>query len=150
MDSAQSTQSQKPLDLAPIVGQIVDKRQVSQMLCYGDFSKFWGTFRASHRVEIESFNESIIGCDRPFPSELVVSLNYLNTVGFLRIKDVLDELRRLTMGIGFFHVSQDEMDPKDTRQPVEWWLAEFVRRFSLQTFQRIPGGFYVIVYPKGH
>lgn len=142
MDSENATQSQKPLDLTPVVGQIVDKMKVDEMLCYGPIS--WETFKASRPLDIECFTESVIGCERPQPSQLVVSLDYLHTVSMLRIKDVLDELKRLVEYIGFFHISYE------AHHSVSWWLKEFDSRFDLQTFQRVPGGFYVIVYPKSH
>jgi hypothetical protein len=54
--------------------------------------------------------------------------------------------------VGFFQVkTEHEVDTlRAIDQPVQWWLAEFLKRFSLQTYQRIPGGFYVIVYPRAH
>ena len=140
----------KPLDLSPIVGQIVDKSNAEHMLCYGEFN--WKTFRSNHKLSIESFKDSIIGGEKASPSDLVVSVDYLNTVGALRIHDVLDDLRRVTRRIGFFHVKTDYEieDLRAVDRPHSWWIAEFMKRFELQTFQRIPYGFYVIVYAKAN
>ena len=142
----------RPLEIAPIVAQIADKIQAKEMLFYNGPREFFEDFHPSHSMEIEAYTDSIIGAARALPCELVVCVNYLHQVGMLRIHDVLDELKRVTQGVGFFHIETDHEieDANSIDQPVEWWIAEFVRRFALQTFQRVPGGFYVIVYPRMH
>lgn len=148
MNSAPDT-SLKPLSLASLAAQIADKANIDEMLCY-ETALDWKDFKANRRIEVEMFHEAIVGGDRPYPSKFVVSLDHLNKVSSLRIHDTLDELKRLTEGIGLFHVGYDELDPRDTNQPYTWWIREFTKRWDLQTFQRLPGGFYVIVYPKSN
>lgn len=153
MNSPENTVGQsKPLDLAPIVAQIVEKMGMEEMLSYGVPREFWDTFRPSQSMQIESYTDSLIGSDPASPCGLVVCVDYLHQVGMLRIAGVLDDLKRVTKGIGFFQVATEhEVEGIRTiHQPLLWWIGEFVKRFNLQTYQRIPGGFYVIVYPKGH
>jgi hypothetical protein len=146
------TQKQRPLDLAPVVAQIIDKMNLAEMLYYGRGEDFWETFRPSHPLTIEAFSETLVGGERPGPSSFVVSVDYLHSVGMLRISDILDELKRITRGIGFFHVrTHSEVEELRTiDKPISWWLQEFVKRFDLQTFQKVPEGFYVIVFPRTH
>lgn len=148
-------EQRKPPDFAPIVAQIVDRLQMDEMLLYGTLAgEFVKTFKPSRRIEIEAFHESLVGSERPAPSDLVVSIDHLHNVGMLRIEDVLDELRRLVTNTGFFHVRlasvEDFEQASFVPKPPEWWLAQFVKRFELSTYQRVPGGFYVIVYPRAH
>lgn len=156
MHSEHATDNElKRLDLAPIVAQIVDRMNPGEMLCYGGpdgVSPFWLNFSSQYTVSIETYTDSIIGAARPQPSTLVVCADYLHSVGMLRIHEVLDELCTLTRGIGFFHVrTQHELEELRTiDKPILWWLTEFTKRFELQTFQRLPDGFYVIVSRKAH
>ena len=140
------------LNLAAIVAQIVERMGAPEMLSYGVPREFWDDFKPSQSMEIESYTDSLIGGERASPAAFVVCVDYLHSVGMLRIADVLDDLKRVTRGIGFFQVTTEHaIDGLRTiDQPALWWLTEFTRRFNLQTYQRIPGGFYVIVYPRGH
>jgi hypothetical protein len=142
----------KPLDLAPVVAQIAERMGMEEMLSYGVPREFWETFNPPQSMQIEAYSDSIVGAERASPCALVVCVDYLHQVGMLRIADVLDDLKRVTRGIGFFQVTteHDVEGIRTIHQPLLWWLAEFGKRFNLQTYQRIPGGFYVIVYPKGH
>lgn len=142
----------KPLDLAPVVAQIAEKMGMDEMLSYGVPREFWDSFKPSQSMQIESYTDSLIGSDPASPCGLVVCVDYLHQVGMLRIANVLDDLKRVTQGIGFFQVTteHDVEGIRTIHQPLLWWLAEFGKRFKLQTYQRIPGGFYVIVYPRGH
>ena len=148
--------SDKPLDFAPIVAQIVDRLEADEMLLYGPPpDNFFDSFKPHRSLEIEAFQETLIGGERPAPSDLVVSINHLHKSGMLKIEDVLDELRRLVTHTGFFHVRMPQYgDPEEIDafipKPMEWWIAQFIKRFDLATFQRVPGGFYVIVYPRMH
>lgn len=150
--SPNTVEPSKRLDLAPIVAQIAERMGMGEMLSYGVPPDFWATFCPPQSMQIEAYKDSLIGSDPASPCGLVVCVDYLHSVGMLRIGAVLDDLKRVTRGIGFFQVTTDhDIDGLRTiHQPLQWWIAEFVKRFNLQTFQRIPGGFYVIVYPRGH
>lgn len=150
--SHDTSERSRPLDLAPIVAQIAGKMGMEEMLSYGVPREFWETFKPPQSMQIESYTDSIVGCDPASPCGLVVCVDYLHSVGMMRIASVLDDLKRVTRGIGFFQVTTEhDIDGlKTIHQPLQWWLAEFIKRFNLQTYQRIPGGFYVIVYPRGH
>lgn len=140
--------------LASIVGQMVDKLSVSRMLSYGEMSEeFWLGFAPQREVAIQSYRPQIEGPrSMASPSDLVVCVDHLEHTGQLGVADSLDDLKRVTLGCLFAHVKLMEFpgDLQDLRtvdRPATWWLTEFVRRFDLQTFQRLPGGLYVIAYP---
>lgn len=70
----------------------------------------------------------------------------------LKVQDALDDLKRVTLKAGFFYLNvlefpDDVVTGNTVPRPVNWWLNEFLKRFDVHTFQRLPGGFYVIVYP---
>ena len=70
---------------------------------------------------------------------------------------VLDELARLTVGHGFFTVHTgpamkvlaDGRNAHLIQQPPDWWLPKFADRFTVAHQQPAPGGFLVVVTPKG-
>jgi hypothetical protein len=72
------------------------------------------------------------------------------------LDDVLDDLKRVTKGIGFFTVAcgpaakvlPDGRNAHLIQEPPEWWLPKLLERFDLYTFQRMPGGFAVSVVSK--
>jgi len=148
-----ASESVKPPDLAPVVAQMVDKLGVENLLCWGGApEEFWMTFTPSHSVRVEAYRQWLIGEEGPTPSEMVICVDHLQSVGMMKIYDTLDDLKRVTLGVGFFHVTTDNdvEFPLKVDKPHIWWLNEFARRFDVQTFQRVPGGFYVIVYAKAH
>ena len=75
----------------------------------------------------------------PVPADVVVCLDLLNTGDDEAAEDTLDDLEALVDGVGFFAF--------ETRSP-EWWLPRIIAKFDLQTYQRVPGGSYAIVYGK--
>jgi hypothetical protein len=72
------------------------------------------------------------------------------------LDDVLDHLKHLTGKIGFFTVScipakktlPDGRNAHLIQESPEWWLPKITDRFALQSFQRSPDGFVVLVSPK--
>lgn len=72
------------------------------------------------------------------------------------LDNVLDDLRRVTLGVGVFTVHTgaavkflpDGRNAHLIQQPPAWWLPKFMDRFELATFNRMPMGFWVVVEPK--
>jgi hypothetical protein len=66
---------------------------------------------------------------------------------------VLDDLQRVTMGLGIFTVHTgpavkvlpDGRNAHLIQQPAQWWLPKFLARFELVAFNRMPQGFWVLV-----
>lgn len=72
------------------------------------------------------------------------------------LDNVLDDLKRVTVGLGVFtvHTGQAVKTLPDGRnahliqQPPSWWLPKLTQRFELVTFNRMSMGFWVVVERK--
>ena len=73
------------------------------------------------------------------------------------IDNVLDDLKRLTIGLGIFSVHTgpalkilaDGRNAHLIQEQPEWWREKFLARFDVKTFNVTPGAsLYVIVGPK--
>ena len=151
--SAQSKRPEPGL-FARIATQVVERLEADEVLAYGGWPHgFIQAFRPQRRFALQAFRPQIEGKNAmAVPADVVISVDYLNEVGMLQIKNTLDDLQRVTVKAGFFYVSvpefaDDIVTAKTIHRPINWWLSEFMVRFDVHTFQRTPGGFYVIVYP---
>lgn len=158
MSLLEGTGKQKRLDVSVLSGlasQIVERIDADDVLAYGGWpQEFINGFRPQKRLTIQSYKPQVEGAKaRAIPSDVVVSVGYLGEVGMLGIHDALDDLKRTTLKAGFIYVTipefpDDIVTNKTIQKPVNWWLGEFMKRFDVHTFQRLPGGFYVLVYPS--
>ena len=72
------------------------------------------------------------------------------------IDNVLDDLKRVTGGVGVFTVHTgaaikllpDGRNAHLIQQPASWWLPRFLDRFDLVTYNRMPQGFWIAVEQK--
>lgn len=70
--------------------------------------------------------------------------------------NVLDDLRRVTAGVGVFTVHTgaavkwlpDGRSAHLIQQPPEWWLPKIMARFEPATYARMEKGFWVAVEHK--
>jgi len=140
--------------LAQIVSQMVEKLSVDHLLAYGGLTEdFWMGFSPQRNVGIQAYRPQIEGKhSMALPSQLVVCVDYLEHTGVLGVEDALNDLQRVTLGSIFVHIKVMEF-PDDVQgaravdRPAIWWLREFAKRFDIQTYQRLPGGLYIIAYP---
>lgn len=96
----------------------------------------------------------------PQPAPFVTCIDVLEHIEPELLDNVLDDLRRVTQGHGFFTVHTgpavkvlaDGRNAHLIQQPPAWWLPKFLSRFDLTVFQSMPQGFWVVVTPKtgGH
>lgn len=140
--------------LAQLASQIVERLNAQEVLAYGGWPQdFIGHFRPSLKLTIQSYRPQVEGARSiAIPSDVVVSIDHLSRVGVLKVHDVMDDLKRVTVKAGFFYVTipefaDDVVTDGTVPRSSNWWLGEFMKRFEVHTFQRLPGGFYVIVYP---
>ncbi len=147
---------------APQVAKLIDANFVSEVLDYGAGSKLGlikaisdgrlaqGSFKYTpYEPAVEKYAAT------PEPAEMVVCIDVLEHIEPDCLDDVLDDLKRVTLRLGFFTVScvpagkvlPDGRNAHLIQEPPEWWLPKITDRFSLQTFQRSPGGFMVLVAP---
>jgi hypothetical protein len=89
----------------------------------------------------------------PAPEPFVACIDVLEHIEPELLDTVLDDLQRVTMGLGIFTVHTgpavkvlpDGRNAHLIQQPAQWWLPKFLARFELVAFNRMPQGFWVLV-----
>lgn len=147
---------------APIVARLIDTHGIKRLLDYGAGSKLTLINAIADRRLCESKFDYVPyepaiekHSATPEPAEMVACIDVLEHIEPDLLDNVLDDLKRVTLRVGFFTVScvpaskvlPDGRNAHLIQEEPEWWLPKFTDRFSLQTFQRVPGGFNVLVTP---
>lgn len=146
------------VEYAPLVAQVMESTGIAEILDYGA-----GKGRLGHTLEnmyenpitIHHYDPAIPEWSQPpAPCRLVACIDVLEHIEPELLDNVLDDLQRVTTGIGVFTVHTgpaakvllDGRNAHLTQQPASWWLPKFLDRFELATFNRLKkSGFYVIV-----
>lgn len=89
----------------------------------------------------------------PEPCRFVACIDVLEHIEPELIDNVLDDLKRVTAGVGFFSVDTepaakvlaDGRNAHLIQKPASWWLPKFMERFELARFNRMPRGFCIVV-----
>jgi hypothetical protein len=92
----------------------------------------------------------------PQPCRFVACIDVLEHIEPDLIDNVLDDLKRVTAGVGFFSVGTgparkvlaDGRNAHLIQKPAAWWLPKFMDRFELARFNRTRAGFCIVVEPK--
>jgi len=147
---------------APMVAKLIDRHDVKELLDYGAGSRLTliRTINEErlcksafdyypYEPAVEKFSA------HPEPREMVACIDVLEHVEPDLLDNVLDDLKRVTKRIGLFSVHcgpagkvlPDGRNAHLIQEPPEWWLPKITDRFTLQTFQRTPQGFTVLVSP---
>ena len=92
----------------------------------------------------------------PAPCDLVACIDVLEHIEPDLIDNVLDDLKRVTAGVGVFTVHTepamkvlaDGRNAHLIQKPPSWWLPKFMDRFELSQFNRMPMGFWIIAERK--
>jgi len=147
---------------APMVAKIINSNSVNELLDYGAGSRLTliktiaENRLVSRKFDYRAYEPAVeMYAKPPEPAEMVACIDVLEHIEPECLDDVLDDLKRLTNKIGFFTVSTgpanktlpDGRNAHLIQEPAEWWLPKITDRFMLQTFQRAPGGFMVLVSP---
>lgn len=147
---------------APIVSKLIDAHEIGRVLDYGAGSKLTLIHAIAERKLCERKFEYVPYepavekySATPQPAEMVVCIDVLEHIEPDLLDNVLDDLKRVTLRVGFFTVAcgpaskvlPDGRNAHLIQEPPEWWLPKITDRFCLQTFQRVPGGFNVLVTP---
>ncbi len=142
---------------APLVGQLMDMVGTSELLDYGaGKGRLGATLRehARNPLTIHHYDPAIAEWSAPpQPCRFVACIDVLEHIEPPLIDNVLDDLRRVTQGIGVFTVHtgaavkvlSDGRNAHLIQQPSSWWLPKFLARFELVQFNRMPQGFWVSV-----
>jgi hypothetical protein len=146
---------------APIVAQVMEATGIDEILDYGAGKGRLGQTldkMYENPLTIHHYDPAIPEwSSTPAPCRLVACIDVLEHIEPELLDNVLDDLKRVTAGIGVFTVHTgpaakvllDGRNAHLTQRPASWWLPKFLERFELSTFNRLtPSGFYVIVERK--
>lgn len=158
LQHADPSYGQQSVQFAPIVSQIIERMQITAMLDYGcGKARLMEHLSVKHPMQIQCYDPAVERfAGDPFPMQMCVAIDVLEHVEPDCVDVVMDDLKRVTGQVGFFTVStveagralSDGRNAHVSVHPMEWWLPKFLERFELQTLQRTPTGFYVIVFAR--
>jgi len=142
---------------APLVADVIRTVGATEMLDYGAGKGRLGkTLREQFNLQlkIHHYDPAVAEWSAPpEPCGFVACIDVLEHIEPDLIENVLDDLKRVTAGVGVFtvHTGQAVKTLPDGRnahliqQPPAWWLPKILERFELVAFNRMPMGFWVAV-----
>ena len=142
---------------APLVAQVMKARGITELLDYGAGKGRLGmTLREQMQpsLTIHHYDPAIPEWSAPAEScACVACIDVLEHIEPHHIDNVLDDLQRVTTGVGVFTVHtgpavkvlSDGRNAHLIQQPPAWWLPQFMSRFELVQFNRMPQGFWIVV-----
>jgi hypothetical protein len=145
---------------APLVAQVMETMRVTELLDYGaGKGRLGATLEDMFKrpLTIHHYDPAIPQWSKPpAPCNLVACIDVLEHIEPDLIDNVLDDLKRVTAGVGVFtvHTSaavkflSDGRNAHLIQKPPAWWLPKFLERFELATFNRMPMGFWIVVERK--
>jgi hypothetical protein len=148
------------IQYAPLVAQVLEATGASELLDYGAGKGRLGITLREHvqrPLVVHHYDPAIPQWSAPpSPCGFVACIDVLEHIEPHLLDNVLDDLQRVTVGIGVFTVHTgaavkvlpDGRNAHLIQQPPSWWLPKFLERFDLVTFSRMPQGFWVGVEHK--
>lgn len=146
------------LSYAPTVAALMRKMNATELLDYGAGKGHLGVAlqkELNRPLIIHHYDPAIAQwAAPPDPCRFVASIDVLEHIEPELLEHVLDDLKRVTIGIGFYTVHTgpaiktlaDGRNAHLTQQLSRWWLPKFQERWELLGFNRdSTTGFYVIV-----
>jgi hypothetical protein len=145
---------------APLVAQVLDHFGARALLDYGAGKGRLGMALKQNMprpLTIIHYDPAVPEwAARPAPCEFVACIDVLEHIEPPLLDNVLDDLKRVTAGVGMFTVHTrpavkvlpDGRNAHLIQQPPAWWLPKLLERFELITFTRTDMGFWVVVERK--
>lgn len=145
---------------APLVAEVLESVGAKELLDYGAGKGRLGISLKQHLrrpLSIRHYDPAIPECSAPpEPCGFVACIDVLEHIEPGLLDNVLDDLQRVTLGVGVFTVHTgaagkflpDGRNAHLIQQPPAWWLPKFMDRFELASFNRMPMGFWVVVERK--
>lgn len=142
---------------APIVAEVIEAVGAEEILDYGAGKGRLGqTLKQliARPLRIHHYDPAIPQWSAPpAPCRFVACIDVLEHIEPELLDNVLDDLRRVTLGVGVFTVHTgpavkmlaDGRNAHLIQKPASWWLPKLMERFELVAFQRMPQGFWVRV-----
>jgi methyltransferase family protein len=145
---------------APMVAQILKATGMAELLDYGAGKGRLGIALRQHvewPLKIHHYDPAVPEWSAPpAPCNFVACIDVLEHIEPVLLDNVLDDLKRVTAGVGVFTVHTaaavkvlpDGRNAHLIQQPPDWWLPKLMERFELVTFNRMKMGFFVTVEPR--
>ncbi len=148
------------VQFAPMVAEVIATANAHELLDYGAGKGRLGIALkqyVKHPLAIRHYDPAIPEWSaRPEPCSFVVCIDVLEHIEPALLDNVLDDLQRVTAGVGVFTVHtgpavkvlSDGRNAHLIQQQPAWWLPKFLERFELANFSRMQMGFAVVVERK--
>jgi len=145
---------------APLVAQVIEGTGAQELLDYGAGKGRLGLTlkqQLKRPLAIRHYDPAIPEWAAPAqPCGLVACIDVLEHIEPALLDNVLDDLERVTQGVGVFTVHTgaavkvlpDGRNAHLIQQGPAWWLPKFSQRFELVRFDRMQNGFWIIVERK--
>lgn len=146
---------------APLIADIINSVGADELLDYGAGKGRLGTTLKEHMkrpLVIHHYDPAIPKWSSPAkPCKFVACIDVLEHIEPDLIDNVLDDLARVTIGVGVFTVQTgqamkvlpDGRNAHLIQKPPSWWLPKIIERFELITYNRLPPvDFWVAVEPR--
>ena len=147
------------LAFAPAVKKIFEDAKFKSISDYGAGKKNL----EKKLLELGLKNFSYFPYDPAFPeygpakeADIVCCIDVLEHIEEVYLSNVLDELRTITLKLGFFTIAtkpagkflKDGRNAHLIQKPASWWLPMLCSRVEIEFLQNIPLGFLLIVKSK--
>jgi len=141
---------------APLVAHIVRSVGAAELLDYGaGKGRLARTLREKFNLDlrVHHYDPAVEAWSaKPEPCRFVACIDVLEHIEPALLDNVLDDLKRVTLGVGFFTVHTgpamkvlaDGRNAHLIQRPPAWWLPKLMEeRFELVNFNRVQQGFWV-------
>jgi hypothetical protein len=148
------------VSFAPLVEEFLVATGSTEFLDYGSGKGRLGLVlreRLKRPITVHHYEPAVPAWSRPpAPCPFVACIDVLEHIEPHLLDNVLDDLKRVTIGVGIYTVHTGPADKAlpDGRnahliqQPPSWWLPKLMERFDVMSYTRLPSGFWVGVEPR--
>jgi hypothetical protein len=150
------------LSFAPIVADLIRQTEVRSISDYGAGKKnlLVGLKKSGiDAIDYYPYDPAFDEYGEPRSADLVCCIDVLEHIEPDKLENVLTELARITINLGFFSIHMgpaakvlsDGRNAHLIQQPSSWWLPKLVKYFEilhLQSHQMMGNGIWVVVKPK--
>ena len=147
------------LQIAPIVKKIFEDSNFISISDYGAGKKNLekGLLKLGLKnFEYYPYDPAFPEYGLPKEADIVCCIDVLEHIEEVYLSNVLDELKKITINLGFFTVAtkpaskflRDGRNAHLIQKPASWWLPMMCSRFEIEFLQNTPPGFLLIVKAK--
>ena len=147
------------VSVAPVVTHLINTLKIDEMLDYGaGKGRLAQSITPDRKVMIALYDPAMPDySDEPAPCEFVACIDVLEHIEPDCLDSVLDDLKRVTLGYGFFtihtgpavKVLTDGRNAHLTQEDYTWWMPKLWSRFHVHQMTHTPSGFTVLVQNNG-